>query len=80
MIDLTSTQAAQTRTMMKLPNKHYKTHTTIKLHGETVPMTIVAGLLDLASPANLARSINVGLPSSFSTSMVLTHVVLDPSK
>ena len=31
--------------MTKLPNKQYKTHTTINLHGETVAMTILAGLL-----------------------------------
>ena len=42
--------------MMKLPNKHYKTHTTIKLHGETVPMTILAGLLlDPASPSTFDK-------------------------
>ena len=44
-------QATQTCTMMKIPNKQYKTHTTIKLHQDTIAMTILAGLLlDLASP------------------------------
>ena len=45
-------QATQTCTMMKPPNKQYETHTAIQLHGETIPMTILAGLLiDLASPS-----------------------------
>ena len=40
----------------KLPNKQYETHTTVKLHGETVPMTILAGiLLDLASPSKFGK-------------------------
>ena len=34
MINPTSTQTTQTCTMMKLSNKQYKTHTTIKLHGQ----------------------------------------------
>ena len=55
--------------MMKLPNKYHEAHTTIKLHGETIAMTQI-----------WQRSINVGLPISFSMLMVLTHVVLDPSK
>ena len=42
--------------MTKLPNKQYELHTTIKLHGETVPMTILAGLLlDLASPSKFGK-------------------------
>ena len=81
MINPTSTQATQTHTTTKLTNKQYETHTTIKLHGETIPMTILAGLLlDHASPSKLTRSINVGPPSSSSTLVVLTHVALDPSK
>ena len=56
MINLMSTQATQTCTTTKLPNKQYETHTTIKFHGETIPMTILAGiLLDLASPSKLSR-------------------------
>ena len=56
MINLTSAQATQTHTMMKLPNKQYETHTTIKIHGETIPMTILAGLvLDLASASKLDK-------------------------
>ena len=51
MINLTSAQATQTHTIMKLCNKQYETHTTLKLHGEPIPMTILAGLLlYLASP------------------------------
>ena len=42
--------------MTKLPNNQYETHTTTKLHGETVPMTILAGLLlDLASPSKFGK-------------------------
>ena len=56
MINPMSTQATQTHMMMKLPNKQYKTQTTIKLHGETIPMTILAGLLlDLASPSKFDK-------------------------
>ena len=41
---------------MKQPNKQYETHTTIKLHGETIPMTILAGvLLDLANPSKYSK-------------------------
>ena len=51
-----STQATQTQMMMKLPNKHYETHTTIKLHGETIPMTILAVLrLDPVSPSKFDK-------------------------
>ena len=51
MINPTNTQATRTHTMTQLPKKQYKTLTTIKLHGETIVMTILAGLLlDLASP------------------------------
>ena len=56
MIILTSVQATQTCMTMKLPNKQYKTQTEIKLHGETIPMTILAGLLlDLASPCKFGK-------------------------
>ena len=44
-IDLASTRATQSHTMMKLPIKQYKTHTNNKIHGETVPMLILMGLL-----------------------------------
>ena len=51
-----SAQATQTCMMTKLPNKQYKTYTTIKLHGKTVPMTILAGLLIyLASPSKFGK-------------------------
>ena len=40
-----SDKQTQTQTTTKLTNKQYETHTTIKLHGETIPMTILAGLL-----------------------------------
>ena len=52
MINPTSAQATRTCMTTKLPNKQYEIHTTIKLHGETIPMTILAELLqDLASPS-----------------------------
>ena len=56
MINLMSMQATLTCMMMKLPNKQYETHTTTKLQGETVTMTILAGLLlDVASPSKLDK-------------------------
>ena len=44
-IDLASMRATQPCTMMKLPIKQYKTHTNNKIHGETIPMLILTGLL-----------------------------------
>ena len=41
MTNPSSAQATQTWTMMELPIKQYKTHTTIKLHGETIPTMIM---------------------------------------
>ena len=67
--------------MTKLPIKQYKTHTTIKLHGETIPTMILArSLQDLPSPSNLVRFTNVGLPSSIPTLVVLAHEVPHPWK
>ena len=55
-INLMSAQATQTCMMMKLPTKHYEMHTTIKLHGETIPIKILAGLLlDLVSPSKFDK-------------------------
>ena len=49
-------QGKQTHMMMKLAHKQYETQTTIKLHVETIPMTILAGLLlDLASPSKFGK-------------------------
>ena len=45
MTDPASVQATQSHTMMKLPIKQSETHTNNKIHGETIPMTILAGLL-----------------------------------
>ena len=43
-------QAIQTCMTMKLPMKQYETHTTTKLHGETIPTLILArSLHDLPS-------------------------------
>ena len=40
--NLASMQATQTCTMMELPIKQYKTHTTTKLHGEANPTILLA--------------------------------------
>ena len=36
MTKLASVQVTQTSMMTKLPIKHYETHTTTKIHGETI--------------------------------------------
>ena len=52
-----SMQATRTHTMMKLPIKQYETHTTIKLHGEIIPSTILArSLQDLPSQGKFRKS------------------------
>ena len=40
MTKLVSAQVTQTSVMTKLPIKHYETHTTTKIHGETIPTMI----------------------------------------
>ena len=41
---------------MKVPIKQYKTHTTIKLHGETIPTTILArSLQDVLSQGKFGK-------------------------
>ena len=40
MTKLESVQVTQTSMMTKLPIKHYETHTTTKIHGETIPTMI----------------------------------------
>ena len=35
-----SAEVTQTSMMTKLPIKHYETHTTTKIHGETIPTMI----------------------------------------
>ena len=60
-------------TKLPTPIKHYKTHTTTKIHGETIPTVILArSHQDQPVPVNLVRLTNVGLPSSSSTLVVLT--------
>ena len=57
----------------KLPIKHYKTRTTIKIHGETIPTVILAiSLQDQPSPSKFGKITNVGLLSPSSTLVVLT--------
>ena len=64
----------------KLPIRHYKTHTTTKIHGETIPTVIVArSLQDQPSPSKF------GKPSQFKfyiggTYLVITHEVPHPPK
>ena len=55
----------------KLPIKHYKTHTTTKIHGETIPTVV-----------NLVRFNNMQLLSSHigGNYLVITHEVADPPK
>ena len=56
MTNRASTQATRTCTTMKLPIKQYKTHTTIKLQGETIPTMILArSLHDLPSQAKSGK-------------------------
>ena len=56
MINLTRVEATETCMMTKLNKKLYETHTTIKFHGETVAMTILAGLLQgLAGPSKFGK-------------------------
>ena len=40
MTKLVSTQVTQTSMMTKLPIKHYETHTTTTIYGETIPTMI----------------------------------------
>ena len=49
MTNLASSQATQAHMMTKLPTKQYKTHTTIKLHGETIPTMILERSLQKSS-------------------------------
>ena len=42
MTNLASVQATQSLMTMKLPMKQYETHTTIKLHGDTILTMILA--------------------------------------
>ena len=64
-------QVTQPCMMTKLPIIQYKTHTTLRLHGETIPTMILArSLQDLPSPK--VRFTNVGLLNSSSMLVVLT--------
>ena len=49
-------RVTQPHTMTKLPIKQYQMHTTIKLHGETIPTMIMArSLQDLPSPRKFGK-------------------------
>ena len=49
-------RVTQPHTMTKLPIKQYQMHTTIKLHGETIPTMIMArSLQDLPSPSKFGK-------------------------
>ena len=42
--------------MTKLPTKHYQMHTTLRLHGETIPTKILArSLQDLRGPSKFGK-------------------------
>ena len=79
-INPTSVQATPTCMMTKLPKKQYETHNNkIKWGNCSHDNPWQDYSLILPVPAYLTRSINVGPPSSRSTLVVLTHIVLDPS-
>ena len=69
----------------KLPMKHYETHTTTKIHGETIPTMILArSLQDLPSPSKFGKIHQCGT-SQFNfyiggTHLVITHEVPHPPK
>ena len=74
-------KATQTHTMTELPIKQYKTHTTIKLYGNTIPTMILArSLQDLPSQGKFGKSHQCGTSRSTSMFVVLTHVVPHPQK
>ena len=63
-----------------LPIKQYETHTTKKLHGETIPTMILArSLQDLPSPSKFGKIHQCGT-SQFNMLVVLTHEVPHPPK
>ena len=73
---LASLQATQPCMTTKLPIKQYKTHTTIKLHGETIPtMMLARSHQDLSSPSKFGKIHQCGTSS---TLLVLTHEVPHP--
>ena len=56
MTNQASTQIPQPHMATKLPIKHYKTHTTTKIHGETIPTVILAtSHQDQPSPRNFGK-------------------------
>ena len=71
--------------MTKLPIKHYKTHTTTKRHGETIPTVILArSHQDQPSPSKFGKIHQCGT-SQFEfyiggTYLVITHEVPHPPK
>ena len=67
--------------MTKLPIKQYQEHTTLKIYGETnLNMILARSFQNLPSPREFGKFTNVGLPSSTSTLVVLTHEVAHPPK
>ena len=61
MTNLASMQVTQSHTMTKLPIKQYKTHTTIKIHGETIPTMILArSLQDPPSSSKFGKTHQCG--------------------
>ena len=73
MTNKASTQVTQPFMATKLPIKHYETHTTTKLHGETIPTVILSrSLQDQPSPSIFGKIHQCGLLSSSYTLVVLT--------
>ena len=69
----------------KLPIIHYKTHTTTKIHGETIPTVILARILqDQPSPSKFGKIHQCGTSqlnfNLHGTYLVITHEVPHPSK
>ena len=85
MTNRASTQETQPCMATKLPIKHYKTHTTTKIHGETIPTVILArSHQDQPSPSKFAKIHQCGT-SQFKfyiggTYLVITHEVPHPPK
>ena len=69
----------------KLPIKHYKSHTTTKIHGETIPTVILArSHQDQPSPSKFGKIHQCGTSQSKfyvgGTYLAITHEVPHPPK
>ena len=85
MTKLASVQVTQPRMMTQLPIKLNETHTTTKIHGETIPTMILAtSPQDLPSPSKFGKIHQHGTSQFNSyiggTYLVITHEVPHPPK